>query len=57
MDAKLRLFADYHQINIFDDGSMTDLGAAWTEVASADQLAVNGDAMAVGCIFLRGGLF
>jgi hypothetical protein len=45
---ELELFADYHQIHLFDDGSTTDLGDAWTEAAVLDQLAVATDAMAVG---------
>jgi hypothetical protein len=46
--AELTLFADYHQIHLFDEGSTTDLGDAWTEEAVLDQLAVAPDAMAVG---------
>ena len=43
------LFADYHQIHIFDDGSATNLGDAWlTETASVTKLAVESDAIAVG---------
>jgi hypothetical protein len=44
----LELFADYHQVHLFDDGSVTDLGEAWTDQAVLDRLAVAGDAMAVG---------
>ncbi|MFV2099359.1 hypothetical protein ACFHW1_28475 [Micromonospora sp. LOL_014] len=50
MYGELRLFADYHQIHLFDEGSVTDLGDVWTEGAVADQLAVGSDAMAVGTV-------
>lgn len=44
-----RLFADYYQIHLFDDGSKTDLGEAWTtSEATTTQLAVDTDALAVG---------
>ena len=46
--AQLELFADYYQIHVFDDGSTTDLGDAWTDDAVLDNLAVADDAMAVG---------
>jgi hypothetical protein len=46
--AELELFADYHQIHLSDDGSMTDLSEVWTDQAVADHLAVAEDAMAVG---------
>lgn len=42
------MFADYHQIHLFNEGSSTDLGDAWNGRAVDDQLAVAGDAMAVG---------
>ena len=45
---ELRLFADYHQIHIFDEGSQADVADAWTEEAVADNIAVAGDAIAVG---------
>ncbi|MET8361586.1 HAD family phosphatase [Micromonospora sp. NPDC005171] len=45
-----RLFADYHQVHVFDDGSTTDLGDAWTDEAVANQLAVGEDALAVGTV-------
>ena len=48
ISAELELFADYYQIHLFDDGSVTDLGDAWTEEAVLDHLAVVKDAMAVG---------
>ncbi|RKN13561.1 hypothetical protein D7147_30995 [Micromonospora musae] len=48
ISTELELFADYCQIHLFDDGSMTDLGDAWTEEAVLDHLAVDTDAMAVG---------
>ncbi|WP_231398639.1 competence protein ComJ [Longispora fulva] len=44
----MTLFADYHQLHVFDDGSLTDLGDAWTDQAVLDGLAVAGDALAVG---------
>jgi hypothetical protein len=44
----VELFADYHQIHLFDDGSTADLGEAWTDQAVLDRLAAAGDAMAVG---------
>lgn len=44
----MELFADYHQIHLFDDGSTADLGGTWTDQATFDRLAVAGDAMAVG---------
>ena len=44
---ELTLFADYHQIHLFDEDSTTDPGEAWTDRAVADQVAVDGDAMAV----------
>jgi hypothetical protein len=44
----LELFADYRQVHLFDDGSTTDLGDAWTDRAALDRLATAGDAMAVG---------
>jgi hypothetical protein len=47
---ELRLFADYHQIHLFDEGSTSDLGEAWTEEAVADRLAVARDAAAVGSV-------
>ncbi|HEX6683039.1 MAG TPA: hypothetical protein VF062_09605 [Candidatus Limnocylindrales bacterium] len=45
---ELRLFADYHQIHVFDEGSRTDLGDAWTEQATTDQVAVARDSVGVG---------
>ncbi|MEV4544757.1 hypothetical protein [Micromonospora echinaurantiaca] len=48
ISTELELFADYYQIHLFDDGSVTDLGDAWTEEAVLDHLAVDTDAMAVG---------
>lgn len=46
--AELKLFADYHQIAVFDEGSTTDLGEAWTDQAVSDRLAVGLDAVAIG---------
>ena len=48
MATELRLFADYYQVHVFDDGSETDLGDAWNEQASADGLAVGPDSLALG---------
>ena len=48
MTDELRLFADYHQIHVFDEGSMADVADAWTDEAVTDRLAVAGDAIAVG---------
>ncbi|RSM58552.1 hypothetical protein DMB66_28795 [Actinoplanes sp. ATCC 53533] len=45
---ELTLFADYHQIHAFDEGSQTDLGAEWTGQAIVDRLAVGQDAVALG---------
>lgn len=46
--SRLRLFADYHQIHVFDEASSSDLGDAWTDQAVADGLAVGHDAIGVG---------
>jgi hypothetical protein len=46
--AELELFADYYQLHLFDDGSVTDLGDAWTDKAVLDGIAVATDAIAVG---------
>ena len=48
ISAELELFADYYQIHLFDDGSVTDLGDAWTDEAVLNCLAVATDAIAVG---------
>jgi hypothetical protein len=45
---ELELFADYHQLAVFDEGSTTDLGEAWTDQAGSDRLAVGVDAVAIG---------
>jgi hypothetical protein len=45
---ELKLFADYHQVHVFDEGAVTDLGEAWTEQASLDRLAVGCNALAIG---------
>ena len=44
----LELFADHHQVHLFNDGSTADLGDAWTDRAVLDRLAVAGDAIALG---------
>lgn len=46
--AELTLFADYHQIHVFDEDSETDLGDLWTDRAMVDRLALGPDALAVG---------
>jgi hypothetical protein len=46
--AELKLFADYRQLHVFDEGSTTDLGEAWTDRAVSDRLAVGAGAVAVG---------
>ncbi|GIF67355.1 hypothetical protein Ais01nite_53900 [Asanoa ishikariensis] len=48
MSDELRLFADYYQIHVFDEGSTSDLGEAWTD--DTDMLAVAEDAVAVGTV-------
>jgi hypothetical protein len=48
--AELRLFADYHQIHLFDEQSASDLGDAWGGEATGTGLATAGDALAVGTI-------
>ena len=50
MVEQLWLFADYYQIQLFDEGSTTDLGDVWSDVAAADQMAAGGDAMAIGTV-------
>ena len=47
MATELRLFADYFQIHVFDEGSETDFGDLWTTQTVKDGLAVGRDA-AVG---------
>jgi hypothetical protein len=46
--AELNLFADYRQIHVFDEGSATDLGEAWTDQAASDRLPISADAIAIG---------
>jgi hypothetical protein len=50
MSDVLRLFADYHQIHLFDEGSEADVADAWTDEAVADNVAVAADAIAVGTV-------
>jgi hypothetical protein len=45
---ELRLFADYFQVHVFDEGSETDFGDLWTSQAVRDGLAVGPDAVAIG---------
>lgn len=56
MATELRLFADYCQIHVFDEGSETDLGDFWTSQAVRDRLAAGPDAVAIGTevnVFVR----
>ncbi len=48
MATELRLFADYFQIHVFDEGSETDFGDLWTSQTVRDGLAVGPDAVAIG---------
>ena len=48
MVTELRLFADYFQIHVFDEGSETDFGDLWTSQTARDGLAVGSDAVAIG---------
>ena len=48
MATDLRLFADYFQIHVFDEGSETDFGDLWTSQPVRDGLAVGPDAVAIG---------
>jgi hypothetical protein len=45
---ELRLFADFFQIHVFDEGSETDFGDLWTSQTVRDGLAVGPDAAAIG---------
>jgi hypothetical protein len=45
---ELRLFADYFQIYVFDEGSEMDFGDLWTSQAVEDGLAAGPDAVAIG---------
>ncbi|MET8130312.1 hypothetical protein ABZV67_22935 [Streptomyces sp. NPDC005065] len=45
---ELTLFADYFQIHVSGADSDGDLSDAWTDQASADQLAVARDALGIG---------
>jgi hypothetical protein len=45
---ELTLFADYHQIHVFDEGSQADLGDVWTDEAVADHVAADEDAVGLG---------
>jgi len=45
---ELRLFADYFQIHVFDEGSEADFGDLWTSQAVRDGLAASPDAVAIG---------
>ncbi|WP_246606287.1 hypothetical protein [Paractinoplanes toevensis] len=46
--AELTLFADYHQIHTFNEGSQPDFADQWTGQAVADRLVVTEDAVAIG---------
>ena len=48
MATELRLFADYFQIHVFDEGSETDFRDLWTSETVGDGLAVGPDAAAIG---------
>ena len=48
MATELRLFADYFQVHVLDEGSETDFGDLWTSQAVRDGLAVGPDAVAIG---------
>ena len=48
MATELRLFADYFQIHVFDEGSETDFGDLWTSQTVRDGLAVGPGAAAIG---------
>jgi hypothetical protein len=52
---ELRLFADYFQIHVFDEGSETDFGDLWTSQTVRDGLAVGPDAVAIGLHRVRAG--
>ncbi len=45
---RLDLFADYHQIHLFDDGMNPDLAEAWTVQATEDKLAVAEGGLGIG---------
>jgi hypothetical protein len=45
---ELRLFADYFQIHVFDEGSETDFGDLWTSQTAREGLAVGPDAVGIG---------
>lgn len=56
MASELRLFADYFQIHVLDEGSETDFGDLWTSQTVRDGLAVGPDAVAIGTavnVFVR----
>lgn len=56
MATELRLFADYSQIHVFDEGSEADFGDLWTSQAAGDGLATSPDAAAIGTavnVFVR----
>ncbi|MEU5942365.1 hypothetical protein ABZ807_25015 [Micromonospora sp. NPDC047548] len=48
MATHLELFADYHQLHLFDEGSTTEFSSAWTPQATTDKIAVARDALGVG---------
>ncbi|WP_045747551.1 MULTISPECIES: hypothetical protein, partial [Actinoplanes] len=45
--AESTLFADYHQIQVFDEGSQTDLSGEWSDQAMVDRLVVEPDAVGI----------
>jgi hypothetical protein len=50
MPHELRLFADYSQIHVSDDGGDGDLSDAWTEEASDDRLAIARGVAGIGTV-------
>lgn len=47
MTINLTLRADYYQIQVLDEESVTDLGDFWTENAAADRIVTADDALAI----------
>jgi hypothetical protein len=45
---RLKLYADYHQIHLLDDGARPDLATAWTVQATEDKLAVAEGGIGIG---------
>jgi hypothetical protein len=51
---ELRLFADYFQIHVFDEGSKTDFGDLWTSQTVRDGLAAGPAHLRRSCIGHQG---